>query len=191
MRRRRQFMVFAVASVWAIALALPAAASNFGSTSVGGDPPTSVSLGDNASHSVNFPAVEDPQKNATIWAFNNIYNPTDLTMFETSSSSADVFVYDFEFGLNGLHGWVVCPSGAQTGGSHPNRWCVGQQLRYNLSYPAAFDTAAERRVIACHELGHTVGLRHPTSGVSCMRNPINFSNSDLNDHDRSHINSYY
>lgn len=169
---------------------LPASAMNFGSTSPGGIPATSVSLGNNISHYVDFYQVQTAQVDATHWAMTNNYDPTVLDMLDESGGIWDVRVFDNTYGLNGMAGWVICPGNATTGGTHPNRWCFGQELRYNLSYPGDFNTIDERRGMACHELGHTVGLRHPASGSSCMGNPPDFDTA-LTQHDRDHLTDAY
>lgn len=76
----------------------------------------------------------------------------------------DVRVYDDDYGDNNVYGWVECPTTATTGGgtNYPNRWCYGQRLRFNLeeTYAGYWDTSFGGGFVACHELGHTVGLRH-------------------------------
>ena len=44
-------------------------------------------------------------------------------------------------------------------------------LVFNLTYKATkYDTLAKTQAIACHEVGHSLGLRHPEGGTStsCM-----------------------
>lgn len=75
--------------------------------------------------------------------------------------------------------WTRCVGAAGTsgmtyGGSDANhtRWCRPQRLYYNTYYAAGyFPSDNPKRYIACHELGHTIGLRHRRSGepaVTCM-----------------------
>lgn len=172
-----------------------ASASNFGSTSTAGSPQSGVSLSrvhyQGGTHYVYFNAVENPQYVATVQRMGLAYSSaTDLNMAVTSDhAGADVIVYDHAYGLNGAVAWVVCPGGATTWGNHPDRACHGQQLRYNLSYPAYYDTSLKREYLACHELGHTVGLRH-SNHQSCMNLSITWPS--LSSHDiTQHINPKY
>lgn len=170
-------------------------ASNFGSQCATTPPPwnipTCVSLGNNNVHNYYFSSVEVNQRAAVNWASLNVYNPTDLHTSETVDSSAnDVIVRDSTYGLNGIWGWVDCDSTCPKTGAHPNRTGQRQGLRFNLSYPNAFDTTFERRYMACHEFGHTVGLRHNGATSSCMYADVAVSNV-LNSHDISHINAKY
>jgi hypothetical protein len=70
--------------------------------------------------------------------------------------------------------WTQCASGATYGGSDAQhtRWCRPQRFYYNTYYEAGyFPTDNAKRYIACHELGHTIGLRHPAAGEptqTCM-----------------------
>ena len=180
-------VLFAVAGAATVALA-----SNFYSTAVGGSPANNVSLANNSSHLVRFASVQAAQKASTLDRMSAAYNtPTDITMTETTSTTADdVVVFDFTYGLNGAVAWVVCPDAAFESGSDPNRWCFGQELRYNLTYADYYDTSGERAWIACHELGHTIGLNHVGTTNSCLR--LNYNGTTLlSPHDVSHVNSNY
>ena len=48
-----------------------------------------------------------------------------------------------------------------------NRWCRGQIARFNAIFAPGYNQLA-RDWIACHELGHTVGLRHIVNNATCM-----------------------
>jgi Dual-action HEIGH metallo-peptidase len=116
----------------------------------------------------------------------NDYNPTDLTaatVTPTTCSAAsghDTCVYDSNYGDNGLNGWNACAG--TTNGSHPNQTCTVQWVRINQLYsPSA-------NFIACHELGHSVGLRHTTNASSCM---LDGGTSVLTSHDVAHVNAAY
>ncbi len=174
-----------------LAFARPVAASNFGSTSCGGSPNNCISVSFDEFHRVAFSSVTT-MYSPTITSMWNDYDPTDLVVTETTNSSiADVTVYDGNYGLNGAAGWVECFAGEpDQGGSHPNHWCQGQSLRYNYSYSSFFNDATSLAYIACHELGHTIGLRHTGDSTSCMTADTPNGAGVLNTHDRSHINSY-
>lgn len=105
-------------------------------------------------------------------------------------------------GANGALAWTQCASGATYGGSDAlhTRWCRPQRFYYNTYYEAGyFPTDNAKRYIACHELGHTIGLQHPASGertVTCMTSatitpkyvPTYTTTSDV---ERSQVYAYY
>jgi hypothetical protein len=114
---------------------------------------------------------------------------TDLEAYSNPESSCvdlgwDVCVYDDNYGDNGLDGWNACTTGTDSG-SHPDMVCSLDVARINTFYsPPPFE-------VACHELGHTVGLRHTTSTTSCMQSPLSVNDTTYNSHDVGHINSNY
>lgn len=96
----------------------------------------------------------------------------------------DVCVYDDDYGDIGLNGWNAC-AGA-TSGVHPSQTCSLQWVRINLYY----SPPAKR--IACHELGHSVGLRHTADQASCLKTTASGgTSSDLTPHDIDHLNARY
>ena len=44
--------------------------------------------------------------------------------------------------------------------------------------------------MACHEMGHTVGLQHTSNSNSCME-ATGYTPLDLSNHDVDHINGNY
>ena len=93
--------------------------------------------------------------------------------------------------------WTQCSSAATYGGADPNRWCKPQQLIWNTSFESShFSTLAKKEYIACHELGHTVGLRHTSRTATCMRvatiEPNVVPGTDVLDtHDKAEVNAQY
>lgn len=187
--------------------ARPAYATNFGS--VCGDNGYCVSMANNSDHAIRFqnltasatatfPNDIPSMQSAANWAIGQ-YNNTDLVVYRNESDpQPDVWLHDFSYGETGWAGATTCPAdNTGTGGSHPNRWCRGQLNRYNSWYywnaNGYFDDEEDRRVMACHELGHTVGLRHNTlSSNSCMWIDVTqVSGPILQPHDISHINARY
>lgn len=121
---------------------------------------------------------------ASTWVRSNVMNPTDLQAYLNAPGMVDVDVYDGYYGDTGWVG-VTQPKNCTWSGS---RWKCNSNVKFNLSYPSYYDTASERRHIACHEFGHTVGLNHTTNQTSCMGPPGTLYWSS---HDVEHINAYY
>ncbi len=93
-------------------------------------------------------------------------------------------VWDWDYGDNGLNGWNACVG--TTNGAHPNQKCTQQWVKINLFY----NPPPQR--IACHEMGHSVGLRHSDDQASCMKSTAAGGNSNvLTAHDKSHLNLQY
>ncbi len=87
---------------------------------------------------------------------------------DENDSKPDVWIGDYDYGLNGARAWVACqPLGASKpryaeDGSRANgtAWCFGQQVRFNEAYIGSTPNYWLRQHYACHELGHTVGMNH-------------------------------
>jgi hypothetical protein len=129
------------------------------------------------------PTVNLPALRASVEAD---YNVTDLdaasiTGFCTDASN-DACVFDSTYGANGFAGWNACVG--TTSGSHPTQTCSLDYVRLNQTY--TWNVAN----LACHELGHSVGLRHSTESTSCMVTPLNGSTITTT-HDRGHLNTQY
>lgn len=161
-----------------------------------------VSTANNEWHAVRFYSLGNQWPGidtATTWAVNNVYNPTDLTAYVTSTDNyPDVRVWDWDYGDIGVIAWVDCPAdntgvGYRTPGQSTTRWCRGQILRFNGSYSADYDTTGEARALACHELGHTVGLRHITDTADCLYTPFlaTSHSTSLTSHSILSVDYYY
>ena len=85
-----------------------------------------------------------------------------------------------------------CTSTATHGGVDPNAWCYPQQIFFNVTHPSNWDgTPTGRDTVACHELGHTLGLRHAISTQSsCMRNAQTIYPT-ITTHDEAMLNGLY
>jgi hypothetical protein len=182
-----------------------AKAHNAGSSPPAGDPQNAISFGGGSSwatHSVSFYDVQPAMRQATVRALNNIYANTDLSVqYNPDNTSADVRILEDFFGLNNALAWVNCPPDASPVGSHPTLRCFNQTLKYNVTYAYSepYTTSEGRKFIACHELGHTVGLRHafadnhPDPDSTCMRTlPLpDPPPQGLNNHDAQIINFFH
>lgn len=187
--RTGSWIVLILAMVMLVIPTAPAEAL-FGATICAGvddpflpSPANCVSVGNNYTHTYQLVGV----RSDIATSFRSMvadYDSTDLVVYERDP--ADVIVMDNSYGSNGLVGWVNCPPSATTGSIGPTRWCYGQYLRFNLSYPTYLDTSAERQRYSCHEFGHTVGLNH-NNGTTCLNNTAQVISST----ERSEINGFY
>lgn len=122
-------------------------------------------------------------------------DPTNLTTTRVSShgsgiSQSDVTVMDAFYGDTGWAGRAVCQETLATYGiTDGYQTCVHNHVQINQSSDNGTDSNY-RKAVVCHELGHTVGLRHTSDTSSCLRNPAQVTVA-LNDHDKAHINSWY
>ncbi len=117
------------------------------------------------------------------------FNPTDLAATSYVASQCndevyDVCVYDAHYGDNGINGWNACAG--STFGQHPDQKCSVAWVRINETYDPP-----EKR-IACHEMAHSIGLRHTSEQASCVkRTSDGGDSSQLSPHDEGHINAEY
>lgn len=168
-------------------------------------PPRCVSVGDNDRHYVYIdPSVPADLAASVRRAMREAYGPTALRMIEEEALSdrTDVIVLAADWGQNGAAGWVNCPADAPQGvNARGDRWCRHQELHFNLNarYGAFFADDDSRIHLACHEIGHTVGLRHwgnpPNSdgpvAATCMNADTPNGPVSLHQFDRDHIDAYY
>lgn len=184
----------------------PARATNFGSFCAAGPPATCVAMANNKYHAVRYQSLgtqsgDIPNIRAAVdYILANEFDPTDLVAYHDDVDTLpDVIVSDAMYAqYNGVAGWTNCPgTNTGTGGTHPNWWCRGQTIVFNTYmywyWSDFFDTDNQRRFMACHEMGHSVGLRHRTDTKStCMWYQAGDSAEPwLGSHDISHINAKY
>lgn len=171
----------------------PTSASNWGSSNCGSNPYLSYCVADDRYFYVYLAGLNrsDIRTENAFILDDQLDNRTDMIASVVTGSTYDVRAWDNNYGDTGYWGATYCPSGAAQGGTDPLRWCKPQYIRYNVYYSYKYDSVQERRAIACHELGHTAGLRHhPNQGVSCMYDPVVIDALD-GGHDIPLINQRY
>ena len=189
----KRALVVAIAMLLSSFIAASPAEANFGdetTTPPNGSP--GASLANNKRH-----AVRRDNMNST-WFSEMVpgivkLNATDMSAYVTTSDPyPDVWAQNFWFGVGGPWAQTACPTNnSGYGGPNLLQWCRGQTIRYNSADAFASNFL---KFMGCHELGHTVGLRHRNGDWGCMeeRGPGSSSYpSDYTNHDKLHINGWY
>ena len=167
-------------------------------------PPRCVSVGDDIRHFVYFDgSLTEGLASSLRDTMAEDYDPTDLELILQTAITplTDVIAYSFDYGDNGAAGWVNCPPDSPQGlNANGDRWCRHQTLHFNINarFVDFFGDDASRDHVTCHELGHTLGLRHwgnpPQSAepvaATCMNANTPNGPTDLHPIDRDHINAY-
>ena len=114
----------------------------------------------------------------------------------TQSSGADVWVFYLAMDPTLEIAFGTCMLGSSLGlvNVRYHMWCRPQEIVYqNFSGKAndCWNSGPCRRHYACHELGHTFGLRHTTATTSCMSYFNDPHPENLRTHDINHIANCY
>lgn len=189
-------VVFAVL----LTAAVPGAKANFGGPADAGracdDTIHSQCVAENFFHTISYLSSLDSRYvtaanyAAQLWHDGIPGQLTDMAVYYNVAygTTNDLRISDGDFSDNGFYAWVRCASTLNSSGNlglsrdgEPMNWCKPQLFYFNNWYTDRdYHTSDELKAIACHEIGHSMGLRHrsQTSGTgSCMRtNPTRDTN---------------
>lgn len=128
-------------------------------------------VANDANHYYALIGLSTARAGATQRALSSLYGPnSDINVFTSNSSDLQVFQID---SMLDAYAWTRCAGGATYGGSDAahTRWCQRQYIYWNIRSAVAskVNSTAKYNYIGCHEVGHTVGLRHRSGSPStCM-----------------------
>jgi Matrixin len=135
-------------------------------------------VANNSGHRYQLVGLTTSRANATLRAL-DLFNDNSEVAAIAVTSDPDVVVIDANRLDIDLFAWGWCltsppPPAPPTeyGGSDAShtRWCRPQYVIWNSSSEAApkVNSTAKYNYIGCHEIGHTLGLRHRSTTASCM-----------------------
>jgi hypothetical protein len=109
-----------------------------------------------------------------------------------NDNTQDVNAHDGDYNNTTWWAYTACTPAATHGGTAPLAlWCKPQDNVFNWDHADQWDAAPEgRRTVACHELGHSFGLRHTDDSASCMRN-AQTTPDGYSPHDVDRVNGNY
>jgi hypothetical protein len=187
----RRVWILAITAAVTLALATPARADNFGAIY---QEPTSVSFQDDRYLSYQFDSnLSAHMRSASDWTLVHSYNTTDLVVSKFADGHRNDLNNHYAIGampspgLIGYHDCVYWKSLSRTR-------CTHGHIRYEN---AGLSTTTYERALACHETGHSVGLRHKgttansQSIVRCVWTPVPTNDPYLGAHNVAHINGLY
>lgn len=189
----------AVATLF-VGLTPPAQAGNFSGATYATAASCNVNMADNRDHFFWYSNITSPTQIAVAWSRANNLDPTEMNTYNESngfSNSTDVVVYDEDYsGTFCNKTWIDDPN-VMTNRLFAAVRCayltsVGKCDQYYVDFDNDFmgpRSAEAEAKLACHELGHTLGLMHRTMNTSCMIDPWddNAANRYYDGHDRAHI----
>lgn len=122
------------------------------------------------------------------------YNQTDLDITATTGTG-EIRIFEEYYGSLNKWGFTLCaPPPLVVYGGNPathTAWCRPQDVVYNSRYTAGWDSI-QQRYLACHEIGHTFGLRHYDNEATCMKDTDSTGAINVTLHEiGEHINVRY
>jgi hypothetical protein len=185
-----------VATVLVAVLPGNASANNWAGATGNTGCTSTLNMADNETHTVwYYDSLRADGRQATNRARNHDLDPTAINTIDATSDSSiiDAVIFSQYYttfcGLDwsgGIAGFTMCVS------TNSQDRCERHEIRYN---ELALDNLNDDRdqSLACHELGHSVGLKHRqvegAAGNGCMDNDHFYP--DYTDHDRSHLSDHY
>ncbi|GAA2390079.1 matrixin family metalloprotease [Nonomuraea africana] len=193
----RKLLPAIILAATVVTTASPAGANGFGSAD------GCCPFADNAKHWYNYASLETRTRTAVKAALLNLDAQTDMTVAPdtTPDPSTDVESYDRYYvdhwdldwdgsstGYN-LYAYAKCVKNIAPADSTQPWRCDQYEVRYDLA-DIDWMTTTKRQALACHEVGHTVGLSHSSESSSCLRTGAH-TTIKYSSHDVAHINGRY
>lgn len=156
-----------------------------------------LNAADDGTHGYYYSSLEANTAAVVDWSRVNNYDPTVINTVNVAYTTAtDVAVFDSDYTGTYCGGaWYMETNPGQIGYVNCVRLtgsaCDQHEMRFDTDWMlGSEETTTQRRAIACHENGHTLGLAHiANQPTSCMTaTPGNAVG--LIQHDRDHLNNY-
>jgi hypothetical protein len=143
----------------------------------------------------NYSNLTSVMTSASNYARTYALDPTDLTTnVVTGTAIPDVTVSDANFASLCGFVWSTSSSGGVVGLATCNSLSGSACYHHSVYFHTPFTDATStenRRALASHEFGHTLGLKHRTTGSTSMMQGYPKLSVVYDDHDKSHINAAY
>lgn len=174
---------------FSLSVASPAQATNFGRY-----------FADNSDHYFARVNLTTNGTTAANWGITELNSKTVIATFNdgTCQSNTDICFYDANYESDP---WIKSAAWWRNhaGLAHCNRvsgiFGLGNRCeRWYVLFDTADMTGSSMttvRALGCHEVGHTVGLKHSSDDDSCMRVPGWSSRTRLSQHDIDHVDNRY
>jgi hypothetical protein len=200
LRRLSRCGVIITATCLALTLAPDASANNFFGAS--GNSGCSGNMQDNSTMTFKRTSgIAGDMYNAVAYVINSLVQPTDVTVqAELAAEDGNTDVVYQEANYIGSYCGIVW---GPTTGSYAVGYTYCASLsgsrcqRFNVMFDQSWEvvaTSTDRRHIACHETGHSLGLAHPTSSspvTTCMSGTTAYITYDASHEVAGHINGNY
>lgn len=134
--------------------------------------PGEVIATDNYQHTVFRSALSSGMNTAAVWALDNQYNTLDMDVIYAASvnSTTDAVLYDQNYSTYCGINWNSASGLSSCVARNAVRECEKNEVRWDNSTVDGWNVS-QRRFIACHEIGHSVGLVHNGAGT-CMNGDV-------------------